>query len=117
MAQRDWYPYREVALRAWATGAVEGGRLAAKARVRIEDLSDPNMFKSENVPFALFGAGDVAGLAPGAITRRFPAPPAKASRMAAPRATSRSPNILAVQPSRCAVHIPPRMTTNRPPAA
>jgi len=74
MAQRDWYPYREVALRAWATGAVEGGRLAAKARVRIEDLSDPNMFKSENVPFALFGAGDVAGLAPGAITRRFPAP-------------------------------------------
>jgi hypothetical protein len=73
---RTFVPHEEIALRAWAPGDLDHGRLTAKAPIEVDDLDDPTQKRTGTTQpqFALMTAGDVAGLAPGAVTRRFPAP-------------------------------------------
>jgi hypothetical protein len=56
-------------------GTVVGGRLQGTAPVAIRDLDSSTIPPRQGAgPFELLGPGDVARLAPGAITRRYPAP-------------------------------------------
>jgi hypothetical protein len=67
-----WFSHAEKALRQSAKTAV-GGRLRGATDVPLADMSTPAV-STAHAQYDLFGPGDVARLAAGAITRRFPAP-------------------------------------------
>jgi len=71
----DFYAWRVSPLRYGATANVVAGRLQAGAAVTLEEvvIGAPRS-ATVPAPYELFGPGDVQRLAPGVITRRFPAP-------------------------------------------
>jgi len=72
--ERTFIQHEEIALRAWGTDTLDHGRMTADAPIVLEDLDDPAQAKSGSATFSLMTAGDVSGLVPGSITRRFPSP-------------------------------------------
>ncbi len=68
-----FYSHHEKALRVTVTAATDG-RLRGTTDVALADLEDPTQQANAKAHYELFGPGDVVRLAPGAITRRFPAP-------------------------------------------
>ena len=64
----------EKTLRRSAGPGVVGGRLQATTAVILTDASFPAQTMVAQAPYELFGPGDVDRLAPGTITRRYPAP-------------------------------------------
>jgi hypothetical protein len=72
---RSFIAHQEIGLRAWGNTPLDHGRLTGNAQVELTDLDDPRQkTAADPPPFALMTAGDVSGLIPSAITRRFPAP-------------------------------------------
>jgi hypothetical protein len=69
-----FYARHESALRSLATEPAVRGRLGGEAPVVIGDHDPAGDQVEVLAPFELYGPGDVRGLAPGAITRRFPMP-------------------------------------------
>ncbi|MDM0109868.1 hypothetical protein QTH97_33490 [Variovorax sp. J22R24] len=68
-----FYSRFERALRKAATTEA-AGRLQGETPVVVADIATPATTRTAPAKFELFGPGDVQGLAPAAITRRFPAP-------------------------------------------
>ena len=72
--ERTFIQHEEIALRVWGGDALDHGRMTADAPIVLHDLDDPAQTKSGTATFSLMTAGDVSGLVPGSITRRFPSP-------------------------------------------
>ncbi|HET6871031.1 MAG TPA: hypothetical protein VFH80_34285 [Solirubrobacteraceae bacterium] len=73
--ERTFIQHAEIGLREWGTDGLDHGRLKAHAPIVLQDLDDPAITtKPGAAEFSLMTAGDVSGLVPSAITRRFPAP-------------------------------------------
>jgi hypothetical protein len=72
--ERTFIQHEEIGLRAWGSNDLEHGRMTADAPIVLQDLDDAGQTKSGSAAFSLMTAGDVSGLVPGSITRRFPAP-------------------------------------------
>lgn len=60
-------------LRSFGAGPAIGGRLQAQAPIALQEVLTGQAANATG-PFELFGPGDVARLAPGIISRRYPAP-------------------------------------------
>jgi hypothetical protein len=65
--------WRMSQLRGYGDGEVVAGRQQARAPLELRDLSGTGTVTAEG-QFELFGPGDVTRLAPGVISRRYPAP-------------------------------------------
>lgn len=68
-----YFSLAEKALRVGASTVVDG-RLQSSVPVDLADVDNPTITRTVATNYALFGPGDVDRLAPGAISRRFPAP-------------------------------------------
>lgn len=70
-----FYAWQVSPLRFGGNGQVVAGRLQGSVTVTLEELGvNGPRSASGPAPYELFGPGDVQGLAPGTITRRFPPP-------------------------------------------
>lgn len=69
----EFLSWRLTQLRSFGTGPAIGGRLQAQAPIALQDVLTGAPGNGAG-PFELFGPGDVARLAPGVISRRYPAP-------------------------------------------